>query len=90
MNKIYWLSLFSIIFILIICIKTYMKLSIFSYNKPLVYEPLKIYNNITDSSFWIDKDKLHGFNKNQLIDNIIPICNNFFVLWYIYLYIFQY
>ena len=58
-----------------------MKVAIFSYNKLLVYEPLKMYDNLTDSSFWIDKDKLHGFNKNQLVDIIKPICNNFFVLW---------
>lgn len=59
-----------------------MKVSIFNYNKPLHYEPLKVYSNVTDSSFWKNKDQSHGFSSNILIQSSNNVCNGFFVLWY--------
>ena len=85
-NKIFFLSIVSILIVVLVCFQTYMKLNIFSYNKPLNYQPLRIYTNVTDSSLWKYVDQSHGFHSNDIVQTYQPICNDFFILWY-YLYL---
>ena len=81
MNRIFWLSLVSIVLILYVYIKTYLNLKIFNGSSSVSFKPLRVYSDPTDSSLWKNKDQSHGFQTNRLTETSSAICNSFFILW---------